>query len=304
MTAEPNVYTLDLLFQDTPHAIASYLIPHQDGGLLIESGPGSTQARLQRQLSAHGLAPEQISDVLLTHIHLDHAGAAGWLARHGARIHVHHVGAPHMIDPEKLLSSAERIYGDKMDQLWGEFLPVPEAQVNVLQDGDRIPIGDHEFLALDTPGHAYHHMAYLWRGTCFSGDIGGVRIPTPGPKHLRIPMPPPGLHLGLWRESIEKLQGHVFSKIAPTHFGIYPDVDWHLDAVLHGIAEAETWMRETMPQGLPLEELRREFIAWSKSRSLAAGLEKSWLEAFEEANPSGMSADGLHRYWVKHVKDE
>lgn len=297
-------YTLDLNFQNTEKAIASYLIPYEDQGILIECGPGSTQQNLTGKLLEHNLDPSRISDVLLTHIHLDHAGAAGWLAGHGARIHVHHVGAPHMIDPQKLLTSAERIYGDKMDTLWGEFLSVPEEQVNILHDGDMITIGEHTFQALDTPGHAYHHMAYLWKDLCFSGDIGGVRIPTPGPKHLRVPMPPPGLRLDLWRESIAKLRSHDFSRIAPTHFGIYEDVDWHLDALLEGIQEAEAWMMEMMPKDLPLETLREEFTSWAESRSLSEGLKESWLEAFEEANPSGMSADGLLRYWKKHVKGE
>lgn len=299
-----ETHTLDLLFQDTEHAIASYLIQHEEGGILIESGPGSTQDTLQEKLAEHGLKTKDISDVLLTHIHLDHAGAAGWLAAQGAQIHVHHVGAPHMIDPEKLLSSAERIYGDQMNQLWGEFLPVPEQKIHILHDRDVIQVGDLSFLALDTPGHAYHHMAYLFEDVCFSGDIGGVRIPTPGPKHLRVPMPPPGLHLEKWKESIRRLEERQFSKIAPTHFGMYSDIAWHLDAVREGIKEAEAWMHKTMPKDLPIERLREEFIAWAEERSLERGLKESWLDAFEEANPSGMSADGLLRYWRKHIKSE
>jgi len=301
---ERKIKIIDLQFQDTENAIASYLIPYGRGGILIESGPGSTQYTLKQSLADHGLGLQDITDVLLTHIHLDHAGAAGWLASHGARIHVHHVGAPHLIDPERLLTSAERIYGDQMETLWGDFLPVPEDQLQILEDRDTIQIGEHTFLALDTPGHAYHHMAYLWEDVCFSGDIGGVRIPTPGPKHLRVPMPPPGLHLGKWRESIDKLRKENFTRIAPTHFGIYQDVAWHLDAVIQGIDEAEAWMEETMPKNLSIQELREEFVSWAKERSLDGGLKESWLEAYEEANPSGMSADGLKRYWDKHVKGE
>jgi len=300
----PEIKTLDLQFQDTQQAIASYLIPYQGGGILVESGPGSTQLTLQEEIQNHGFDVADITDILLTHIHLDHAGAAGWLASKGARIHVHHIGAPHMIDPSRLLTSAERIYGNRMDELWGDFLPVPEEQIHILHDGDVIQIGSLRFQALDTPGHAYHHMAYVMDDICFSGDIGGVRVPTPGPKHIRIPMPPPGLHLDKWKESILKLRGKEFSRIAPTHFGIYPDVDWHLDAVLDGIAEAEAWMYETLPKELPIEELRAAFINRARQRSLAGGLKEDWLDAFEEANPSGMSADGLQRYWKKHIQDE
>src|SRR5512138_3911278 len=132
--AKTGVLTLDLNFQGRPYAIASYLIRTGDAVVLIESGPGSTLAGLEAGLAAEGLSPRDVTHVLLTHIHLDHAGAAGWLARQGAQIYVHPVGAPHMLHPEKLLASATRIYGDRMDSLWGEFLPVPEEKLVILQD--------------------------------------------------------------------------------------------------------------------------------------------------------------------------
>jgi glyoxylase-like metal-dependent hydrolase (beta-lactamase superfamily II) len=304
MTAAFTVHTLDLKFQGYPKAIASYLISHPEGGALVECGPGSTLPRLQEALRSHDVQPEDITDVLLTHIHLDHAGSAGWWARQGARIHVHEVGAPHMIDPSKLLASAGRIYGDRMEELWGEFLPVPEDQLIPLQDGDSVQVGDLVFAAVDTPGHAYHHMAYLINGLCFSGDIGGVRIPTSGPRHIRIPMPPPELHLELWKESVKKLQDKNISRIAPTHFGIFDDPDWHLEKVLEEIDHASAWMFEIMPQSLEVDRLRDEFIRWTTEKSLQEGLAREVLEPFEKANPSGMSADGIKRYWEKHVLDE
>src|SRR5512135_1743102 len=122
--AKTDVITLDLNFQGKTQAIAAYLVRHSGGAILIESGPGSTRAALQAGLAANGLSVSDITHVLLTHIHLDHAGAAGWLARQGAEIYVHPVGAPHLLNPGKLLASAGRIYGDKMETLWGEFLPV------------------------------------------------------------------------------------------------------------------------------------------------------------------------------------
>src|SRR6185503_6218070 len=129
--AQTRVITLDLNFKGRPHAIASYLIRHNDGAVLIESGPGSTLPALEEGLAKEGLSPRNVTHVLLTHIHLDHAGAAGWLARQGAMIYVHRVGAPHMLYPEKLIASATRIYGDRMESLWGEFLPVPQDQLIV-----------------------------------------------------------------------------------------------------------------------------------------------------------------------------
>ena len=204
---EGKIQTLDLKFRGFSGAIAAYLIPHSQGAVLVECGPGSTSMALEAGLQGIGLKVSDISDVLLTHIHLDHAGAAGWLARHGARIHVHPVGAPHLLNPEKLLASAARIYGDNMHTLWGEFLPVPEEQLTVHEDGEVIEIEGLRFRALDTPGHAFHHYAYIYQEVCFSGDIGGVRVG--GARHVRLPMPPPEFNLELWRESVRRLEARV-----------------------------------------------------------------------------------------------
>ncbi len=192
--AKTPIITLDLNFQGRKQAIAAYLIPHSTGLILVECGPGSTLPALEAALAERGYSPRDVTHLLLTHIHLDHAGAAGWLARQGADVYVHPVGAPHMLNPEKLLASAGRIYGDRMDSLWGEFLSVPEDRLKVAEDAQEIVIGSMQFLPVNTPGHAEHHYAYLFEDICFSGDIGGVRIP--GFPYLRVPMPPPELHLG------------------------------------------------------------------------------------------------------------
>ena len=302
MTYYPEIITLDLNFQNCPNAIASYLLPYQEGLILIESGPGSTQDELVRNLRELDYSLEDITHVLLTHIHLDHAGAAGWLAEQsGARVYVHQRGAPHMLDPSRLLASAGRIYQDKMDQLWGDFLPVPEKQLVILEDGMEVQIGSYTFRALDTPGHANHHLAYILDEICFSGDVGGVRIGSSGKKHLRIPMPPPEFHPPRWRDSIAKLKKENITRIAPTHFGIFDDVDWHLDSILIEIDAAEEWMQKIMPRDLPIEDLRTEFLSWVRNRSLELGVAEVTLDAFEKANPSGMSADGMKRYWDKYI---
>src|SRR5687768_12355636 len=155
--APTRVVTLDLKFQGRSQAIASYLIRSGDAVVLVESGPGSTLPGLEAGLAKEGLSARDITHLLLTHIHLDHAGAAGWLARQGAEVYIHPIGAPHMLNPEKLLASATRIYGDRMDSLWGEFLPVPEAKLHVVRDDDEIEISDLRFRPINTPGHAEHH---------------------------------------------------------------------------------------------------------------------------------------------------
>ncbi len=292
-----DIAVIDLNFMGIAGAIASYLVVHSGGGVLVECGPGSTIPALIAGLKHHNLSPDDISDVLLTHIHLDHAGAAGWLARQGARVHVHPVGAPHMLDPEKLLASAARIYGDLMDALWGEFLPVPEDRLSVLQDGDVVDINGLKFQPVDTPGHAEHHFVYLLEDICFSGDIGGVRLA--GTRHIRLPMPPPEFNLENWRLSLDRLENMDFNYIAPTHFGIFSDRDWHLSSLRKTLDDTEAWIEATMPADPPVEAINAQLFAWTKDRARQDGVPEAQLEGYESANPSWMSGYGIQRYWRK-----
>jgi glyoxylase-like metal-dependent hydrolase (beta-lactamase superfamily II) len=291
------VTMLDLQFQGRRGAIASYLFRHSAGAVLIESGPGSTKRTLASALAEHGMTPRDVTHVLLTHIHLDHAGAAGWLASQGAQIFVHPLGVPHLLNPEKLLASATRIYGDRMGSLWGEFLPVPEGQLNAPADGEEIAVGSLRFVAFSMPGHAEHHMVYRFEETGFTGDVGGVRMQ--GFRYLRAPMPPPELHFGNWRESIARMRAQKFARIAPTHFGFFEDVDWHLGALERSLDEAESWLEAQMKSVPAIEQLRAAFDAWMERQALDAGMDGEALQAFLLANPTGMSADGLLRYWKK-----
>jgi glyoxylase-like metal-dependent hydrolase (beta-lactamase superfamily II) len=296
--AKTRIVTLDLNFQGRPHAIASYLIQSGDAVVLIESGPGSTLSALEAGLAKEGLSPRNVTHVLLTHIHLDHAGAAGWLAhRQGAEIYVHPVGAPHMLNPEKLLASAGRIYGDRMASLWGEFLPVPGNRLVVARDGEAILIGNLEFIPINTPGHAEHHYAYQFEDILFCGDVGGVRIP--GYRYLRVPMPPPELYIERWQESLARLRAAKPARISPTHFGIYDDPEWQLDEVEKGLNSTSRWLEAVMPSDPTIEDMRGAFTEWMIAEGERAGLSEEVMEAYELANPPGMSADGLMRYWKK-----
>ena len=295
--APTRIVTLDLNFQGRPHAISAFLIRQGDAVVLIESGPGSTLPGLEAGLAKESLSPRNVTHVLLTHIHLDHAGAAGWLSRQGAEIYVHPVGAPHMLNPEKLIASATRIYGDRMESLWGEFLPVNDNQLKIPNDAEEIVIGDLSFLPINTPGHAEHHYSYLFEDILFCGDVGGVRIP--GYPYLRVPMPPPELHIERWHESIARLRKEKFARIAPTHFGIFDDPQWQLDEVEKGLDSASRWLDETMPSEPPIEELRQSFTKWMLKEGEQIGLDEEVVKAYELANPLGMSADGLSRYWKK-----
>jgi glyoxylase-like metal-dependent hydrolase (beta-lactamase superfamily II) len=295
--AEPRIVTIDLNFQNKTQAIASYLIRHAGAAVLIESGPGSTLSALEAGLAREGLSLREITHVLLTHIHLDHAGAAGWFSRQGAQIFVHPNGAAHMLNPEKLIASATRIYGDRMQTLWGEFLPVERDRLTVPNDAEEIAIGNLRFLPVNTPGHAEHHYSYLLEDTCFSGDVGGVRIP--GFPYLRAPMPPPELHFARWHESIRRLRALKFARIAPTHFGIFDDTAWQLDELERSLNSAEEWLEKIMPAGPTADELREKFTAWMQAQADEQKLSGEAVQAYALANPLGMGADGLMRYWNK-----
>ncbi len=295
--AKNSIVTIDLNFQEKSQAIASYLIRDGDAVVLVESGPGSCLAGLEAGLRSNGLSLANVTHVLLTHIHLDHAGAAGRLSRYGAQVYVHPVGAPHLLNPEKLLASATRIYGDRMESLWGEFLPVEQNRLHVVEDAEEIQIGNLRFVALSTPGHAEHHHVYLFEDACFSGDVGGVRIP--GYPYLRVPMPPPELHIEKWRATLNRLRAQKIARIAPTHFGLFDDPDWHLREVEKGLDAAERWLEQVMPADPPVDELRASFTEWMDAQGREQGLDPAVVESYELANPLGMSADGLLRYWKK-----
>ena len=295
---DPVIYTIDLNFKGRSGTIGAYLVPHSKGAILVETGPGSTIQNLIAGIKKQGYDLGDITDIFLTHIHLDHAGASGWMAQHGCQIHVHENGAPHLINPEKLLASAGRLYGDMMGALWGEFIPVPETKITIMRDDEIVQIGDLSIRALNVPGHASHHLAYLLGDACFSGDIGGIRLSAR--QYLSLPLPPPDLNLEQWRASIHHIQEFDPARMIPTHFGIYSDGKWHLQAVLAALDEVQSWVEEKMPSNPPIEELRQQFIEFEQQRAVKYGVEKSIVDGQQIANPSFMSADGIFRYWKKY----
>lgn len=297
-----NIHTIDLNFLGIPGAIASYLIPHAHGAILIESGPGSTIPALQAGLHQYGYTEKDITAVLLTHIHLDHAGAAGWLAGQGAQIYVHPVGAPHMQNPDKLLASARRLYGDKLEQLWGDFCPVPAARLTVVEDNDVIEIEGLRLRALETPGHANHHHVYIYDDVCFLGDVGGVRMAQT--RLIGVPMVPPEFILEKWRESLTRLQNEYqqgsYARLAPTHFGEFQDTAWHLAHLQDALDEIDAWMQAHMPAQPDEAQLSSEFIFWTDQHFQQAGLNPLQAQAYRLANPSLLSVPGIIRYWTKY----
>ncbi len=292
-----QVHTIDLQHQAIARAIAAYLVEGPTGWILVETGPAVTFQTLEAALAERSLAPADLAGVFVTHIHLDHAGASGHLATAGLPIHVHPVGAPHLVDPSRLWRSATRIYGDAMDRLWGQPLPVPEAQVRAVADAELVELAGLGIRALDTPGHAGHHHCWLVEDAAFTGDVAGVRLA--GEALVVMPAPPPEIDVESWLASVERLREAAPGRLFPTHFGPSDEVDWHLDRLSQDIRESAEFVRRGLEAGLERDDLAERFVAWKREQARAAGIPDAVQAAYEAANPLDLSVDGLGRYWRK-----
>jgi len=222
--------TIDLHWLGHPRSIAAALVVSEDSKALIDPGPASTLSTLQEQLTQHGLRIADLTAILLTHIHLDHAGATGSLVRENPhlQVYVHSRGAPHMVDPSKLLQSASRLYGDEMPRMFGEFLPVPSSNLRVLEGGETLSLGRRRLQVLYTPGHASHHVTYFdpLEGVAFVGDTGGISIN--GHPFILPATPPPDISLELWETSLDVIANLHPKRLFLTHFSFANHPESHL----------------------------------------------------------------------------
>ena len=295
-----RIETLDLDFGRTPETIASFLVLGPQGPVLVETGPASTLPNLLTRLQEHGVTPEEVRHVLVTHIHLDHAGAAGWWAQQGATVYVHPNGARHLIDPSKLLASAERIYQERMDELWGQTVPAPEDRVVIVEGDTRIEAAGLSFFAIDTPGHARHHHVYRLGDVAFTGDAAGVRL---GERHwIDLPGPPPEFDLEAWKETLKRLRGEGFVAIYRTHFGATTDVNAQLDQFEAHLEEGAALVRDMMAEGFDREAMVARYNETMWRLASADGVDDAAALAYELANPRFMSVDGIARYWRKRAE--
>jgi glyoxylase-like metal-dependent hydrolase (beta-lactamase superfamily II) len=225
-----DISILDMNWVGRPRSIAAALLESDGHRALIDPGPESTLATLRENLHARGLSVAQLDAILLTHIHLDHAGACGSLARENPRIavYVHDLGTPHMIDPSRLLASAQRLWPDTLHQLFGETLPVPKENLRILQGGETLTLGTRKIEVAYTPGHASHHVSYFDRSEdlAFVGDTTGVRIDN-GP-YILPATPPPDINLEIWDESFATILARRPSRLFLTHFGYADKPEEHI----------------------------------------------------------------------------
>lgn len=275
--------------------IASYLIEDGSGLALVEAGPASTLDTLLAGIRAVGRDPAELTHILLTHIHLDHAAAAGHLARiaPAARVVVHPLGAYHLADPSRLLASAARIYGEHMDALWGTMLPVDPARIDDVADGAAVRVGGRTLHAVDTPGHADHHHAWhdADAGLVFSGDVGGIRLD--GAPHVRPPTPPPDVDTEKWLASLDRLRALRPRVLLPTHFGGIDDPEWHLDDLERRL-RAWTRLAEGFGAG-DHDGLARALAEKADAELTEAGGDPVLVGRYAETIPYDMMASGLLR---------
>jgi glyoxylase-like metal-dependent hydrolase (beta-lactamase superfamily II) len=270
---------IDLHFGGRERAIGVYLVDTDDGLALFDCGPSSSLRALEAGLEAIGLTLGDIRHLLLSHIHLDHAGAAGSIARAhpDLQVWVSEVGAPHLVDPSRLERSARRLYGDAFDILWGELAHVPRDSIHIAEGG---VLG---WEAFPTPGHASHHVSYFRDGTLLAGDATGVRMP--GSDYVLPVSPPPDIDVELWHATAAAIRAHSPERLALIHFGVYQDVTSHLDRFEH---ELDTWA-ERVGDGMELDE----FVELARAD---AGAD---VEDYDKVAPLWQCWHGLKRYWNK-----
>ena len=298
------VTALDLNFLGRSGAIAAGLIDGPGGLALVDPGPASCLDGLRASLAVHGHRLKDVGTVLVTHIHLDHSGGVGVLARSNPRlqVYVHRRGAAHVVDPSKLVSSASRLYGDRMEPLWGEILPVPAASVHALDGGEVLEVAGVEVRVAYTPGHASHHVSYFdtSSGTVFAGDTGGIRVGEP--LLVLPPTPPPDIDVEAWYASLALIRAWKPGSIFITHFGGFDRPLDHLADLEERLRDMAGTVRALLSDG-QLDDERRQhrFADWMVAIFRDRLPDEEWVRRYVAAVPLEHCWQGLTRYWQKRL---
>jgi glyoxylase-like metal-dependent hydrolase (beta-lactamase superfamily II) len=293
---------IDLNWTGRPRSIAAVLVESARKSAILDPGPGSTIETLRAGVRRRGLTFRDIDSLLLTHIHLDHAGATGalLLENPNLKVYVHEFGAKHLIDPSRLLASAERLYGNDMKALYGECLPVPKENLHHLNGGERIRIGKAEFEVRHTPGHASHHVTY-WdpeSRTAFVGDTAGIRVE--GEKFLLPATPPPDIDLELWNESLDIIAAWNAERLFLTHFGYIENPAQHIRQYRTRLGEWTTLARELLESGIDAQDAEKQFRD-SVALEIRSALQGDAAEHYIFNGGLRLSWLGLMRYVQKKV---
>jgi glyoxylase-like metal-dependent hydrolase (beta-lactamase superfamily II) len=290
----------DLRFQDSPRVIATAVLSGPGGVALVDPGPSTTLRALEAGLARAGISIPDVTALLITHVHLDHAGAAGTLLQQNPKlkVFVHTKGAAHLIDPTKLLASATHLFGDAMDRLWGEVRPVPEHAVVVLHGGERFEAGGRTVDVAYTPGHASHHVSFLVRdaGSAFVGDTAGVKV-APGGEILP-PTPPPDIDLEAWHDSLTRIEQWSPDTLFLTHFGPVNLVRTHLSLLRNQLQVAGQLVRASLAREATDDEREAWFVDEYR-RGLRQRMSDKEARTYELAGRFDLNWRGLARYWRK-----
>ncbi len=291
-----EIHTLDLEFFGATELIASFLAPVDGGFVLFDPGPASAVGTIERRVAEAGFGLEDLRAVFPTHVHLDHAGGAGVLAeRTGCTVFCHPVGAPHLEDPAaKLLPSAERLYGDMMEPLWGTTVGVPKDQIKTVDDREAVTIDGLEVIGWHTPGHANHHVAWQIGDAVVTGDVAGVRFP--GATHVLPPMPPPDIDVEKWRQSLSVLRRLDPSRLLLTHFGAFDDPMRHLDELEERLVRWTEIASRVVANGGDKKALGDELARIDEEEMNGSGVSPEAVERYRRLCPVKESSVGLFRY--------
>jgi glyoxylase-like metal-dependent hydrolase (beta-lactamase superfamily II) len=298
----PGLSWVDLNFRGSPHVIATAVVSDAGGVALVDPGPASCLDTLELGLNAQGIRWSDVTHLLLTHVHLDHAGAAGTLVRRNPRLKVlvHERGTPHLIDPAKLLDSASRLYGDLMKTLWGDVLPVPASSIITLRgSGERIEVAGRTFDVAYTPGHASHHISFFdgSSGVAFVGDAAGIRIEG---DYVRPPTPPPNIDVELWTATAARIESWSPDTMFLTHFGPSGNVRAHLQSLVENLTSASEWVRRSLLEPGTDDEKARRYADYLM-RELQGRMSDAQIAPHRVGAPFEVSWQGLARYWRKRM---
>lgn len=292
---------IDVEFLGFPSIIATAVLHGAAGVALIDPGPSTSLPNLRRALAQKGIEVRDVRQVLLTHIHLDHGGGTGSLLKDNPdiEVYVHDRGAPHLVDPGKLVASAGRLYGQDMDRLWGEILPVPANAIRVLQGGERVVAAGRLLDVAHTPGHASHHVSFFEpsAGIAFVGDTAGVRRGSGA--YVMPASPPPDIDLELWRESEARILTWDPDTLFLTHFGPFHGARPHFQQLMERVAEWSRLVRRLIADDRLTEDARQDQFVEEATRELRRVVGVQEADLYGRAGSLHYSWQGLARYWRK-----